>query len=70
MSAGDELLCVDAGPLTWQAADKLKATLAPSIAVHVESYGAHEPRIAWRGARVVVMPSQSFEEPGEINEAA
>ena len=60
VSAGGDLLCIDSAPMTWQAADKLKASLAPqnSMAVRVEVYGIDEPRSAWNRARLVVMPSQ------------
>ena len=70
-SAGDELLCVDSDLLTWQGADKLKSALAHSAALRVESYGSLEERVAWSGARVVVMPSQVHEgASASVNEAA
>ncbi len=58
-SAGGELLAVDAGPMTWQEADKLTSLLDRGIAVKYERYGMHENRIPWQRARVVVMPSQA-----------
>lgn len=60
VSAGDELLCIDSEPMTWQAADKLKASLSAksSMAVRVETSTPGEPRPGWNGARLVVMPSQ------------
>lgn len=68
-SAGGELLCVTAGPLTWQAADALVyGTLRPARAdfqrwsvsrcvCHARPEDHPLPPLKW-GARLVTFPSQ------------